>query len=669
VRELPVSAEVPAPPTAPAAAAASADTSARVPTQAEVHRSADAPVHDPVDPGAAAEGPAEAILPATQPAAEEPPPGPVVSRVVDERGGGEEEAHTPLHRRMRGLVGRSVGSGRGSAATGALGPLVSVHRRRHPSPDVPTLRRAFEVAEEHHRGQRRKSGEPFITHPLAVAAILADLGLDTTTLVAALLHDTVEDTGYTIGQTQAAFGLEVAHLVDGVTKLDRVRFGADAEAETIRKMIVAGGRDPRVLVIKLADRLHNMRTLRYQPRHKQERTARATLDVLVPLADRLGIHLVKRELEGLCFAVLQPREAAQTARLERARGLHRAALAAAVAAELEPDLRAARIAATVAERPRHPYSAYRTTVARGGDGSELLDAARVLVVVDGDDPGDCYTALGLVHGRWRPLPGRFRDYIALPKFNMYQSLHTTVVGPGGETLDVLIRTEAMHRVAEYGIAAHLHEPPGRSGLAAHGGRDLGWLRRLLAWQREVGDAGEFFRTLRDDLGGGREVLVFAADGSAVPLPEGSTPVDLAYALGGTIGHRTIGAKVNGRLAPLTMRLADGDAVELLTSESENPGPSRDWLASVRTPHAHLRIQQWFAEQSRDVVIERGRHALEVAFEARSRSLDDAVDDGSLLVVALELGHRQLEELFAAVAERRVAADAVAARSEDHAPLI
>ena len=430
--------------------------------------------------------------------------------------------------------------------------------QQHPDADVPTLERAYAVAEEQHRGQRRKSGEPFITHPLAVAMILANLGLDTTTLVAALLHDTIEDTRYTLTRTQQDFGLEVAHLVDGVTKLDKVRFGADAEAETLRKMIVAGGRDLRVLVIKLADRLHNMRTLRYQPAHKQQRIARATQDVLVPLADRLGIHVLKRELEGLCFAVLQPAEAAMAARLDRERRPHRARLAAAVAAELAPDLRAARIGARVTERPRHLYSAYRTSRERGGTGAELLDAARVLVLVPDGDPADCYAVLGLVHGRWRPVPGRFKDHIAVPKFNLYQSLHTTVLGPGGEPVDVLIRTESMHRVAEHGVAAHLQAADRPGAIGASGGRDMEWLRRLLAWQREVADAGEFIRTLRDDLGDGREVLVFTAGGEAVPLPAGATPVDLAYALGGSVGHRTIGARVNGGLVGLSSPLEDGD---------------------------------------------------------------------------------------------------------------
>ncbi|MFL6128098.1 MAG: RelA/SpoT family protein [Mycobacteriales bacterium] len=586
----------------------------------------------------------------------------------------EQAARPPLHRRVRGLLGRSVGAGRPASGryAGALGPLISVHLQTRPADaDVPTLERAFAVAEEHHRGQRRKSGEPFITHPLAVATILADLGLDTTTLAAALLHDTVEDTGYTIAETQASFGLEVAHLVDGVTKLDKVRFGDDAEAETIRKMIVAAGRDLRVLVIKLADRLHNMRTLRYQPPHKQQRTARATHDVLVPLAERLGIGLLERELEGLCFAVLQPAEATATARLYRERAPHRAALAATVARELAPGLRDARIPATVREHPRHPYSAYRTSRERGGSGEQLLDAARILVLVgEGGTAADCYAVLGLVHGHWRPVPGRFKDHIAVPKFNLYQSLHTTVLGPGGEPLDVLIRTEAMHQVAEHGIASQLRAStaPGTAHpFGAAGSREMDWLRRLLAWQREVADAGEFIRTLRDDLGGGREVLVFAAGGQAVTLPDGATPVDLAYALSGTVGHRTMGARVNGRLVPLTIPLAEGDRVEILTSESENPGPSRDWLTSVRTPNALVRIQQWFTEQSRDVVIERGRHALEVAFAGTDRSLDEAVEDGSLLVTALERGHRQLEELYAAVAERRVGADEVVARADDHAP--
>jgi len=574
-----------------------------------------------------------------------------------------------LQQRVRGLLARSVMAARRPTGASALGPLVSVHQSVYPRADLALLRRAYDVAEAHHRGQKRKSGEPFITHPLSVATILAELGMDTTTLVAALLHDTVEDTGYTIAQSQAEFGLEVAHLIDGVTKLDKVRFGEAAEAETIRKMIVAGGRDLRVLVIKLADRLHNMRTLRYQPPHKRERTARATLDVLVPLADRLGIHVLKAELETLCFATLQPEAYGTTLRLEADRGPARRLMLARVIDQADADLREARVAATVSDRPRHSFSSYRTTQERGGRSDGLLDAARMLVVVSGE-PADCYAALGVIHGRWRPVPGRFKDHIALPKFNMYQSLHTTVLGPNSEPVDVLLRTESMHKVAEYGIAAQLREAAAagnRLGEGTGGPADLDWLRRLLEWQREVDDAGEFFRTLRADLRRGREILVFATGGEATTLPDGATPIDFAYALRSDIGHRTIGARVNGRLVSLACPLADGDVVEVLTSASESPGPSGEWLRIVRTPNAHVKIRQWFAEQSRDAIVERGRQALDAAFRAEPRTLEDAIEDGSLMLVAMELGHRQVEELFVAVAEGRLGPEDAMVRSRPHAP--
>ncbi len=570
-----------------------------------------------------------------------------------------------LQQRVRGLVAKSVMAGRRGAGGSALDPLLSLHQSMFPHIDMEALRRAYAVAEAHHRGQLRRSGEPFITHPLAVATILAELGMDTTTLVAALLHDTVEDTGYTIAQSHADFGLTVAHLIDGVTKLDRVRFGEAAEAETIRKMIVAAGRDLRVLVIKLADRLHNMRTLRYQPDAKQQHTARGTIDVLVPLADRLGIHVLKRELESLCFATLQPREYHEVARLVTERAPARERLTAQVIRQALGDLRTAHVQATVTDRPRHSFSAHRTTLDRGGQVGELRDSARILVVVKGE-PGDCYATLGVVHGRWRPVPGRFRDYIALPKFNMYQSLHTTVLGPDREPVDVLIRTEGMHRVAEYGIAAHVREAAmtgSRPDGVAGGPTDLEWMRRLLEWQRDIGDAGEFFRTLRTDLGGDREVLVFAPNGEALTLPEGGTPVDFAYAVRSDIGHRTVAARVNGRLVSLACPLADGDVVEVMTSESESPGPSPDWLEFVRTPNAHVRIRQWFVEQSRDGVIELGREQLDGAFKADGASLDEAVEDGSLLVTTLELGYRQVEELYAAVADQQVGAGEVVKRAE------
>jgi GTP diphosphokinase / guanosine-3',5'-bis(diphosphate) 3'-diphosphatase len=576
-------------------------------------------------------------------------------------------AEPTLPQRVRGLVARSVMSAR-RAQTSALMPLISVHESKYPQADMRVLQQAYKVAEHHHRGQVRRSGEPFITHPLAVATILAELGMDTTTLVAALLHDTVEDTEYTLAASQSDFGLEVAHLIDGVTKLDKVRFGDSAEAETIRKMIVAAGRDLRVLVIKLADRLHNMRTLRYQPRHKQERIARATLDFLVPLADRLGIHVLKGELEGLCFSYLQPEDYAKTIRMVSRRAPARHRLLGSVVSRAEADLRANRVNATVSDRPRQSFSAYKTTKERGGD-AELLDPARILVVISGE-PADCYAALGVIHGRWRPVPGRFKDYIAVPKFNMYQSLHTTVLGPGSEPVDVLIRTESMHRVAEYGVAAHIREATlTGSGLTDRTGGpgDLDWLRRLLAWQREVDDAGEFFRTLRSDLGRDREILVFTDEGEALALPDGATPIDFAYALRSDVGHRCIGVRVNNRLVSLACPLSDGDVVEVLTSPSESPGPSGEWLRIVRTPTAHVKIRQWFAEQSRDAIIERGRQALDAAFRGEPKSLDDAIENGSLQVVALELGHRQLEELYAAVAEGEAGPEDVLVRTRTAAP--
>jgi guanosine-3',5'-bis(diphosphate) 3'-pyrophosphohydrolase len=581
-----------------------------------------------------------------------------------------EPSEPSLQQRVRGLVTRSVMAGRRRAGGSGIDPLLSMHQSMFPQIDAAPLRRAYDVAAAHHRGQLRKSGEPFITHPLAVATILAELGMDTTTLVAALLHDTVEDTGYTISQSQADFGLTVAHLIDGVTKLDRVRFGEAAEAETIRKMIVAAGRDLRVLVIKLADRLHNMRTLRYQPQHKQDRIARGTLDFLAPLADRLGIHVLKRELESLCFATLQPREYAQTVRLVAERATDRQPLTAQVIRQVEADLRAAQIQATVSDRPRHSFSVFRTTLERGGTVGELRDSPRILITVRGE-PGDCYATLGAVHCRWRPVPGRFRDYIALPKFNMYQSLHTTVLGPDREPVDVLIRTEHMHRVAEYGIAAHVQEAAmtgARPDGVAGGPSQLEWMRRLLGWQREVGDAGEFFRTLRTDLGGDREVLVFTPKGEALTLPDRGTPVDFAYAVRSDIGHRTVAARVNGRLVPLACPLSDGDVVDVMTSESENPGPSWDWLEFVRTPNAHVKIRQWFAEQSRDGVIEFGRQQLDQAFRDSGRSLEEAVEDGSLLVTALELGYRQVEELYAAVADGKARDREVVERAAELADL-
>ena len=424
----------------------------------------------------------------------------------------------------------------------------------YPKADVRLLHAAYEVAEREHRGQQRTSGEPFITHPVAVATILAELGMDTTTLVAALLHDTVEDTGYTLEQTREDFGDEITHLVDGVTKLDKMEFGHAAEAETIRKMIVAMALDLRVLIIKLADRLHNMRTLRFQPAHKQQRTARATLEVLAPLANRLGLQVIRRDLEDLAFATLYPAEHDEIVRVVDQRDPGRREHVAMLVRQIAADLRSAKTKATVTPHPRHYYSIYQTMLERGS--REIHDPDRILVVVAGG-PSDCYIALGAVHGRWHPVPGRFKDFIAAPKLNGYQSLHTGVIGPGDEPVEVHIRTEAMHRTAEYGVVAQAREAArsrraNGQGDATGNSDDLVWLHRLLDWQRAVSDPGEFLESLRSDLSD-HEVLVFTPKGDALTLPAGATPVDMAYALRTELGHHCIGARVNGQLVPAGQR--------------------------------------------------------------------------------------------------------------------
>ena len=558
-------------------------------------------------------------------------------------------ARNPRGRRLRDLVAR----GGHATERDAIEPLVRAHRAAHPRADLAMLRHAYEVAELLHREQRRHSGEPFITHPLAVAAILADLGVDTTTLVAALLHDTVEDTAYTLELAREEFGEEVAHLVDGVTKLDKLRFGEAAEAETIRKMILAMARDLRVLVIKLADRVHNMRTLGFQPPHKQERIARATLDVLVPLADRLGIQVFKRELEDLAFVTLEPAAYEATTLLFRERAAQVEAYLREVIGEVEPALREAGVKATMSARPKHLFSVHHSVQERGGGTTDFYDVARLLIVVDGDAPS-CYVAMGALHGRWKPVLGRFKDFIAMPKFNLYQSLHTTVIGPHDELLQVLIRTEAMHREAEHGIVARLRDDAGRNGKwegTAAVGRpdDLEWLRRLVDWQQDAPDPGQFLESLRYDLSD-HEIVLFSPKGDAITLPAGSTPVDFAYALGTDTGHRCVGARVNGQLVPLANALSDGDVVEVLTAASADAGPSRDWLEFVKTPQAQLKVRQWFTDQRRQLAIDAGRKAVGWALREAGRDLDRTLEDGSLARAASELRYATLDDLFEAVGE-------------------
>ncbi|MEV0094425.1 HD domain-containing protein [Streptomyces sp. NPDC050738] len=483
----------------------------------------------------------------------------------------------------------------------AIGHVAEAHRAHHPDADLAVLRRAYVLAESSHRGQMRKSGEPYITHPLAVTLILAELGAETTTLTASLLHDTVEDTEVTLDQVRDQFGEEVCFLVDGVTKLEKVDYGAAAEPETFRKMLVATGNDVRVMSIKLADRLHNMRTLGVMRPEKQARIAKVTRDVLIPLAERLGVQALKTELEDLVFAILHPEEYEHTRALIAADAATADPLAT-IAEELRVVLRDAGISAEVLIRPRHFVSVHRVSIKRG----ELrpTDFGRLLVLV-GED-ADCYGVLGELHTCFTPVISEFKDFIATPKFNLYQSLHTAVASPDGSVAEVLIRTHQMHKVAEAGVVA-LGNPyaplePASSVVSAEPAEDgeradptrPGWLSRLLEWQESAPDPDTFWSTLRADLAQDREITVFRSDGSMLGLPAGASCVDAAYAQYGEAAHACIGARVNGRLATLSTVLSDGDTVQLLLAQDAASGPSPDWLDHARTPGARIAITGWLA---------------------------------------------------------------------------
>ncbi|MER6104031.1 HD domain-containing protein [Streptomyces sp. NPDC001832] len=487
----------------------------------------------------------------------------------------------------------------------AIGHVAEAHRVHHPDADLSILHRAYVLAESSHRGQMRKSGEPYITHPLAVTLILAELGAETTTLTASLLHDTVEDTEVTLDQVREQFGKEVCYLVDGVTKLEKVDYGAAAEPETFRKMLVATGDDVRVMSIKLADRLHNMRTLGVMRPEKQARIAKVTRDVLIPLAERLGVQALKTELEDLVFAILRPEEYEHTRALIAASAQPDASgaaapqdLLAAVAENVAAALREADIPAEVLIRPRHYVSVHRVRIKRG----ELrgTDFGRLLVLV-GED-ADCYAVLGELHTCFTPVISEFKDFIAAPKFNLYQSLHTAVVGPDGAVAEVLIRTHRMHKVAEAGVIALSNPYAADSGSALQSAEPAdgeradptrpGWLSRLLEWQQSAPDPDTFWTTLRADLAQDREITVFHTDGGTLGLPAGASCIDAAYVQYGDEAHRCIGARVNGRLATLGTILRDGDTVQLLLAEDATSGPSPDWLDHARTPAARIAITGW-----------------------------------------------------------------------------
>jgi guanosine-3',5'-bis(diphosphate) 3'-pyrophosphohydrolase len=534
-----------------------------------------------------------------------------------------------------------------------LEPLIKTVRSTHPKADMRLIERAYDVAAHHHRDQKRKSGDPYITHPLAVATILAELGMNQETLCAALLHDTVEDTGYTLDELRGEFGDEIAALVDGVTKLDRVKYGEAAEAETVRKMVVAMARDIRVLVIKLADRLHNMRTLRYLPRDKQERKARETLEIFAPLAHRLGMNTLKWELEDLAFATMYPKRFDEIARLVSERAPRRDDYLQAVIENVATDLREAKIKATVTGRPKHYYSIYQKMIARDVGFDDIYDLVGIRVLVD--SVRDCYAALGSIHARWNPVPGRFKDYIAMPKFNMYQSLHTTVIGPEGKTVELQIRTWGMHRRAEYGVAAHWKYK--EETVAGRKAADMQWLRQLLDWQQETADPAEFLETLRFDLSVS-EVFVFTPKGDVIALPQGATPVDFAYAIHTEVGHRCIGARVNGRLVPLESTLDNGDTIEVFTSRSADAGPSRDWLNFVKSPRARNKIRHWFSKERRETAIESGKDAIARAMRKQNLPLQRMMSGEALLALAREQRFADVSALYAAVGEGHPSAQSV-----------
>ncbi len=561
--------------------------------------------------------------------------------------------------KMRQRIAR-FGSSR--PQTPALDPLFRIIRANHPKADLGLVERAYRRAERLHEGQTRKSGDAFITHPLAVTTILAELGMTEVTLVAALLHDTVEDTDYTLAQLTHEFGEEIALLVDGCTKLDKVKYGESAKSETIRKMVVAMSRDIRVLVIKLADRLHNMRTLHYLRPDKQSRIASETLEIFAPLAHRLGMNTIKWELEDLAFGTLYPKVYDEIVRLVAEAAPSRDKYLSRVIDQVLSDLRAAKIKAAVTGRPKHYYSIYQKMVVRGRDFQEIYDLVGLRILVESNR--DCYAALGVLHVRWNPLPGRFKDYIAMPKFNMYQSLHTTVLGPEGKPVELQIRTDDMHRRAEYGVAAHWKYKEGKgAGMPVKGADDAGeliWVRQLLDWQRETADPGEFLDSLRFEINT-NEVYAFTPRGDVISLPQGSTPVDFAYAIHTEVGNKTIGARVNGRLVPLESVLANGDVVEIFTSKAENAGPSRDWLSFVRSPRARNKIRHFFTRERRDESIEGGKDLLARQLRKGGLPLQRLLTLEHLTAVAGYFKLTDVSALYAAVGEGTVGAQSVVNR--------
>jgi GTP pyrophosphokinase len=527
--------------------------------------------------------------------------------------------------------------------------LIATVESYNPGVDKELIRHAYDESERAHHGQVRRSGEPFVNHPLGVALICAQLHLDEQTIAAALLHDVIEDTETDLDDLRASFGPEIAVLVEGVTKLTRISFQSreQAEAENYRKMIVAMAQDVRVILIKLADRLHNMRTIEYLGKQKQVQKAKETLEVYAPLAHRLGIHALKWELEDLSFQILHPRKYAEIRAMVADRRADREAQVERAAEELKANLEKADIPADISGRAKHFYSIYDKMAKKGREFNEIYDltAMRVLIERSGEEgTRDCYAALGIIHALWKPMPGRFKDFIAMPKLNRYRSLHTTVIGPNGTPLEIQVRTREMHEEAEYGVAAHWLY---KRGKAAKGDDEwVTWVKTLMDWQGDDQDAAEYMRTLRTDLFDD-EVYVFTPKGEVKTLPAGATPIDFAYAVHTDVGHKTVGAKVNGRIVPLHYKLKNGDFVEILTSKSGR-GPSRDWMSLAASSRARNKIRQWFQRETKGETEARGREALDQALKAQNLPYRKLQGSAVLAQVIRDLGFKKAEDFYLAV---------------------
>lgn len=565
---------------------------------------------------------------------------------------------------LRGSLFRLV---RSRSSYRELEPVLRAVKENHPKADFDLLERAYVTAERYHRGQFRKSGEPYITHPVAVATILAELGMSETTVAAGLLHDTVEDTDYSLEQCRRDFGEDIAALVDGVTKLDKVKYGDSAPAETIRKMLVAMAKDIRVLLIKLSDRLHNARTWRYVSKESAARKAKETLEIYAPLAHRMGLNAIKWELEDLAFKTLYPQIYQEIDKLIQEAAPRREEQLSAIIQTIEGDLRDAKIKGTVTGRPKHHYSIYQKMIVRGRDFNDIYDLVAVRVLVE--SVRDCYAVLGLMHSRWSPMLGRFKDYIAMPKYNLYQSLHTTVIGPKGKPVEIQIRTYEMHRRAEFGIAAHWkykENPNAKSLKKSEGGKvldlenEMGWLRQLVDWQKQTQDSGEFLDSLRYEINSA-QVYVFTPKGQVVVLAAGSTPVDFAYSVHTEVGNKTVGAKVNGKLVPLESKLENGDTVEIFTSKSPDASPSRDWLSFVATPRAKSKIKAWFSKERREESIDKGREILAKEIRKQKLPIHQLASHEFLESVAKQLGLPNVDTLYATIGDSHVSAQNVVER--------